>query len=137
MADEEQDVWSVLTSHVGKKVLLDVKERDEEQIEGWIEAIGKNGVLLKRKKNSTGSAELLFPFEITGVQLLEIAEQIKQTELKPVTVKNVRKHLISHHGWYLSQVNKITDDEALEAHTALHDLEVAFDYGHHHHTGVE
>ena len=122
-------------SLVGHKVKLTVKTDSNPEpvdVTGWLESEGKNGILVKRKRNSASSAELFLKFEILSVELDEEVEALKQVDLKPVTEKNVRRHLLNYHGEDLSTVNKLSNEAALTYHQGLHDGERAFEIGHLH-----
>jgi len=131
--EQTETDWSAL---VGHKVNLVVNSEDDggetKEISGWLEAQGKNGVLIKRKRNSASSAEMILKFEIVSCTLDEEIEALKQVDLKPVTSKNVRRHLLNYHGEDLSTVNRLTEDAALQYHQGLHDGERAFEIGHLH-----
>jgi hypothetical protein len=114
----------------GRKVRI--TRTDGDPLEGRAEAISRIGILLKVKGKS--STQLILQHEIAdnGVLLIEESTDITQSVLQPVKLANVRRHLTTSHGWPLSEVNKLNDQEAFDQHTRLHEAENAADLGHRH-----
>jgi hypothetical protein len=60
--------------------------------------------------------------EIAGIDfstfevIEEAPRELKQKELPPTTLSSARFHLLDRHGWGLSAVNSMSDDDAFEIH---------------------
>ena len=120
----------------GKKVvvirnLAEANEKGETavEVEGTIQAANARGGLLKPKGKS--SYELIEMKEIEDVRLVETSvKPIKRKKLKPVEIGGARNHLAERHGYSLSEVNEMTEEDALTEHESI-DHE-ASDIGHVH-----
>ena len=133
MTDTATEIdWKALVGHKVKLTVQNDSNPEPTEVNGWLESEGKNGILVKRKRNTASSADLFLKFEIVSVELDEEVEALKQVDLKPVTEKNVRRHLLNYHGEDLSTVNRLSNDAALSYHQGLHDGERAFEIGHLH-----
>lgn len=113
---------------VGRRVVVELNNGSEYR--GTLVKLGKIGVLVRRKGASI--PDIFENDDFTKISLDEKAETLKAAVVKQVKVTNVRRHLLNHHGWLLTQINSMTDEEAMEAHTVLHGLESASNIGHIH-----
>jgi len=119
-----------LTPHVGENVVLSITPADGGEatdIEGKLEVASDAGVGFKPKRKR--DIELLELSQIVGVKAAPAASgALKQKKLSPVTVATVRGHLIDRHGAPLSQVNGMSNEDALELHGKIDHS----DLGHNH-----
>lgn len=118
-----------LVKYDGKQVILHLVQEDgsAKEMEGKVEAASEAGMAFKEKGKR--DVELIMPSDIEEIAFApEKPKRITQKKLKPVTVTNVRQHLVDRHGMSRSEANSITDEEALE----LHDQVDHKDLGHKH-----
>ena len=109
-----------LKEHVGKSVVLTVRQEDGsiEKLEGKIEAASEVGVGFKPKRKR--DMDLLEPDSIEELKAAPTKpSQLRQKKLFPVGESKVRAHLIDRHGAPLSQVNGMSNDEAIDLHNKI------------------
>lgn len=111
---------NTLAEFDGKQVILHRIQEDgsAEELEGKIEAASPAGIAFKEKGRR--DVDLVMPDEIDNIELApEKPKTIVQKKLKPVTINNVRQHLVDRHGFARSQANGLSDDDAYEIHEAI------------------
>lgn len=125
-----------LEEFVDRKVKVTKKPQDNhdgEVFEGKVEAANNEKNVLLLKVKGKASAVLILGFEIATIETVTSSDDdVTQTTLKPVKLNNVRRHLVNAHGWKLSAVNQLIDEEAFVQHTGLHEGPDAADIGHKH-----
>ena len=110
---------------VDKKVILvqNLKEPNEKgegavEIEGTVVAANAIGILLKPK----GQVKPVI-IEVGDVEQIGYAPEkikaIKAKMLKPITYGQAKSHLLERHGMTLTDVNKLSEEEALKYHNGL------------------
>lgn len=124
----EQD----LSQYNDKKVIVTHKAKDGAdgvETEGTVQTGNELGLLIK-PKGKTGLA-LINKDDIDDIKLVpSSAKALTRKTLKPVELGQARTHLAERHGYTLSQVNKMSEEEAFETHAGI-DHEAA-DLGHVH-----
>jgi hypothetical protein len=116
------------------KVIRNLSEPDENgngavEIEGTVQAGNELGLLIKPKGQV--SFKLIDRAEIEDISLVaDKSSELKRSKLKPVKVGQARRHLLERHGYKLTDVNGMTEEQAMEFHDSL-DHE-ALDLGHVH-----
>lgn len=113
----------------GKNVRV-VLSIDGEEVLGRVEAASPVGIILKYKGSSR--AILLENEEIKEIELDKKEAEVKPSELRWPINSTVRKHLASHHGYKLSSVNEMANDQGMLIHHELHKAEDADQLGHYH-----
>lgn len=110
---------------VDKRALI--TEQGEEPYEGTIMRASAMGVLVKPKGSST--PKLVLAEHVTDITEIESKPStLRQKALDPIPEGKARRHLLDYHGISLSQVNEITEEQAVDQHNRLpHE-----DAGHHH-----
>lgn len=114
-----------LTEMVDQKCYIETADGDK--FEGTVQAASVMGVLVKPKGTST-------PRLIEMDQLISCEpvpaepSTLRQKRLDPLPVAKTRRHLMDSHGWSLSVVNKMTEDDAVHAHDSADHS----DLGHNH-----
>lgn len=123
-----------LETFTGKNVKLVINREGQEnvELEGKIELASEVGVAFKPRRKR--DVDFIEPAHIVSIEeIAEPASDLKQKTLPPVDAAKVRAHLIDRHGAPLSQVNGMTDEQALTLHGKIpHD-----DLGHKHLTAEE
>lgn len=125
-----------LDEYKGKKVVVTVNlaepnEKGEGAVEyeGTIQAGNELGFLIKPKGQV--QFKLLDRASIEDVRLVQDkSATIKRSKLQLVKVGQARRHLLERHGATLTQVNGLTEEQAMEHHNGI-DHE-ASDLGHIH-----
>ena len=121
---------------IGKKVVLTLNLKEPnadgqtaEEHEGTVEA-AHGGMAMFKYKGKT-SATLLELADIEAIDYApERAKKLARKTLKVVEFGQARNHLLERHGYTLTQVNGLTEQEADDQHLAI-DHE-ASDLGHVH-----
>jgi hypothetical protein len=119
-----------------KKVVMmvgDPADPDKEAVqhEGVIKAATAAGVLLKPKGRSI--VELFDLNQILGIEVLAEANQVVQRTVKLPELGTVRQHLADRHGFLVPPLEKMTEEEAVQAHNSQHEA-IGKDLGHRHET---
>jgi hypothetical protein len=121
------------TQYVNKKVILTVKNPEDaegsKEREGTIVTATPVGIMFRDKGRTT--SDILVPNEILGVELAPDNRKVTVKYIKEVELGNVRAHLADRHGFLLSVVNSMTEDEAQTVHNSQHS-EHGGDLGHIH-----
>jgi hypothetical protein len=126
---------SEFDQYQGKKVILTVADATEEnpgqtkEIEGTATAANALGIMLK-PKGKTG----LELYEADTIQSVAYAPE-KEKELKAKTLKvveygNAKQHLVDRHGYKLSEINKMSEQEAFDFHNDLDHVELELGHVH-------
>lgn len=128
--NEEETTEAFFTKLVNKRVrLVYVPEGPgategtrpvAEEIIAYVQAYNEaNKMLMVRQKGRT----MGFLLEVADVVEIETDEDdvkpIKQKKLKAVDTNTVRQHLADRHGYELTHVNSLTDEQAEEEHDAI------------------
>src|SRR4051812_43510634 len=110
------------TQYQDKKVVLTVKDdKDPEavkELEGTITTATPVGILFKARGRAT--ADLILPDQIVAVELAPDNRKVTVKYIKPVQLGQVRTHLADRHGFLLSMLNTITEEEAVLIHDKQH-----------------
>lgn len=111
---------------VDKKAFL--SERGvEEPYEVTVMRASAMGILVKPKGSST--PKLVLADDVIDVEeIASTPSTLRQRALDPIAVGKARRHLLDYHGISLSQINEITEDQAVAQHEKLPHS----DAGHHH-----
>lgn len=127
---------SELSKFADQKVIVQInldKPNDKGEtlveVEGTALAANEMGILLKPKGKT--QAELVEAAKIEGVVFAPQKEkEIKAKTLQPIKYGQARSHLLERHGATLTDVNGLTEEQALDYHTELNHAET--DLGHVH-----
>lgn len=119
------------SEYVGKKVILTRKLEDgsADEVEGNVEVANATGVLVKPK----GKVQLVLvdAADVIEVRLApESSKKLKAKKLKTIALGQARSHLLERHGGTLTEVNEMTEEEALSFHESINHVEA--DLGHVH-----
>jgi len=113
-----------MEQYEGQKVIVTVlpnaeKEETENQTyEGKAEVANGTGMLLKAKGRS--GLHLLALDQIVNVEFApEKPKKIAVKTVKKVKFGNVRQHLADRHGYTVADLDEVTEENALDAHTNL------------------
>lgn len=108
---------SQLESFDGKDVLLTL-DSEEDAIEGRVESGSEVGVAFKRKGKR--DIDLILPGSIVSIELAPTKPTVIKTKsILVVPVERIRTHLVDRHGWNLSTVNALTNEEAELQHNKV------------------
>lgn len=127
MAGTTQD----LTQFVDKKVVVvkNAEDGTSVEVEGTVQSGNELGLVIKPKGKT--NFDIIQASDIEEVRLVESAQKsLTRRTLKPVKLEQARNHLLERHAYTLAQVNKMSDQQALDAHEGI-DHE-ASDLGHVH-----
>jgi hypothetical protein len=122
-----------LDQYIGKRVVVVRNVNGENgpeavEIEGYVETANAKGVLLKPKGKT--QFDLIEADEIEKIDLAPEDTKLKARRINPVKLGQAKNHLLERHGYTLTQVNDMTEQEAFEFHLSLdHKAE---DLGHYH-----
>ena len=111
-----------LAEYQDRKVVLTVNDPEAEggvaTVEGKAVNANALGILLKPKGKSS-----FVLYEVDDIQSVDTAPDkpkgLKAKTLKLVEAGNVRQHLVDRHGYRLSEINAMSDEDALEFHEQL------------------
>lgn len=113
-----------------KKVTLQLT--DNSTVEGTVEAGSAVGVVFKEKGQR--GTKLIEASQIAAIELVaEAPKKLKQRTLPIVTEGKVREHLIERHGYAVSEIEKLSEDDAKTFHDGLDHS----DLGHKHRAKTE
>lgn len=129
-ATAEGTIYSAtqLSEYIGKRVKFtqNLKEQNEKgegavEVEGTVQAVNDAmGLLLKPKGSVNFSMFDLGDIEPGSVSLAQDSStKLKASKLKVLKVGQARRHLLERHGLTLSQVNGMTEEQALEYHSSI------------------
>lgn len=115
----------------GKMVELDVSRDGGDEVEtlpGRVIDANDLGVIFKRR--SQRGQDLFDLDQVRGVRETVTARlrMVSQKSLRPATVATVKRHLADYHGFPISTLNTMSEEEALRRHEEI-DHE---DLGHNH-----
>ncbi len=115
-----------LADFVGKDVNLRLVGQDEA-LEGKVEQASPAGIAFKRRGRRD-----IEPFFPDGIESIEVVEKrptkIKQKKQLPVADERVKAHLASAHGLTLTEVNALSQEDAVKMHNGIDHT----DLGHNH-----
>lgn len=107
-----------ITQYEGQKVVIVRNLPDSTEaveLEGTAEKANALGVLLKPKGRQ--NFELIEMDEIEEIRFVsEKPKELKPADLKIVGYGNARKHLADRHGYTLSQIKDMAEEDALALH---------------------
>lgn len=104
-------------------VVYNLEEPDAEghaasEIEGTVQAANSEAILIKPKGKTTPS--LILTSMIESIEYVnEKPKELKAKVLKEVDYGTARSHLLERHGYTLSEINKVSEKEALEVHSLI------------------
>lgn len=119
------------SQYTGKKVVVtrNLEDGTAGEIEGTVQIGSAIGLLLKPKGKS--GAELIEAESIEQVvEQAEAPKKLTRKVLKPIPYGQARTHLLERHGATLTDINGVSEEEALAIHAEI-DHE-ADDLGHTH-----
>lgn len=110
---------------IGKKVTISLSERTEgvevlpaETFDATVEAANDKAVMLKRKGKA--NIEFLDAAVVTACTLQEAAEPVvKARRQDPVTIDNIKRHLVDRHGYAVADINKMAATDAYSFHEGI------------------
>lgn len=97
---------------------------------GRVEEATYGGLILKQK--GSPRAILIESSQIQSIELDERPVPVLASRLQWPRLSSVRKHLSTHHGYKLSEVNASTNEAAMTVHNIIHASHAAGDLGHYH-----
>lgn len=111
-----------MDQYQGQKVIARVTpengEGDVESLEGKAEVANESGLLLKVKGRS--GLQLI---ALDRVEALEFApetpKKIATKTVKVIGYGKVRQHLADRHGWTVSDLEEVSEEDALNTHQGL------------------
>lgn len=109
-----------LEKYSGKQVLVHVIEDDGSvsEKEGKFEEASEVGVAFKEKGKR--DVDLLLPEEIEEVTAAPTKpKKLVQKKLKPATESTARQHLADRHGYDLTDLNEMSDEQAFSDHEEI------------------
>lgn len=109
-----------LPQYAGRKVLLTTKAEggDAETVEGTAEVANEKGLIFRPKGRSRSS--LVEAADIVSVEFAPTTSKtLEASRVLPVQPGRVRQHLLDRHGWSLTAVNGLSEDEAIERHNKI------------------
>lgn len=122
-----------LTQWKDRKVIVTINKTDSEgqptaeEIEGVVENASAIGLLIKPK--GKGTVEMVEATDIESiVPVAEKPKPLKSKSVKEIPFGQVRAHLLVSHGAQLSEINNMTEEDALKTHDAIDHA----DLGHQH-----
>lgn len=122
MTDTQVDLGIYRDKHVKFWYTPPRNSQDETpgEVEGIVQMVNMTaGAILLKMRGSV----LLKLVEIAGIDfdrfevIAEKPKELGQKTLPPVTLSSARFHLLDRHGWGLSTINNMSDEDALEIHT--------------------
>jgi hypothetical protein len=110
-----------LEQFVNQKVTLQKKAADGslEEITGTVLAANEIGVLLKPKGKTQGSLIALADIEGDIVHANEKPKKLTQRTLKVIAYGGARQHLITSHGYALTEIQAMSESRAFDFHAGL------------------
>jgi hypothetical protein len=114
----------------GKKVILTATVDGEQvELEGTAETVNELAILFKPKGKA--KLDIIEAENIVGVRYApEKPKTLKAKSLLPIQYGQARQHLIDRHGYTLSDINAMTEEQAYNFHKELDHK--ASDLGHVH-----
>lgn len=104
-----------LTQYANTKVLARFDTDDAELVKGTVTAATPQGIIFKAYGKS--NADLFPANRIRHIEVQADSEpELKARRMDPVSVKNVKRHLIDRHCYNPAEVNPMTPEAALQFH---------------------
>lgn len=104
-----------------QKVVLQKKAADGslEEIEGTVLAANELGVLIKPKGKTQAVLVELGDIEGDIAHANEKPKNLNQRTMKVITYGGARQHLVTSHGYKLSEIKPMSEGEAFDFHASL------------------
>lgn len=103
-----------LAQYSNKKVTVKLTDEDES-FPATVETATPLAIIFRRKGKS--SLEMKSSDEIELIELQpESEKEIKARRLDPVTLDNVKRHLVDRHGYSLASINALSSEAAYSFH---------------------
>ena len=139
-ATEERSAYTgeQLAQYANKRVkfvhnLDEANEKGEKavEVEGTVQTGNELGLLVKPKGQVSFKIFHRDSIEPDSITLVEDkSTKLKRSKLQPVKIGQARRHLLERHGFTLSYVNGLTEEQAMKVHDEIdHEME---DLGHVH-----
>lgn len=114
-----------LNDYSGKKVKLvrnldkpNAKGETAEELEGTVEAVAGDALMFRPKGKT--SATIINASEIESIDYAETGvKKLSRRILKAVKHGQARAHLLERHGFTVTQVNEMTEKQALDIHDGI------------------
>jgi hypothetical protein len=117
---------NILANYAGKNVNIKLTgEYAELSGEGKVEAASTMGVAFKPKGKGT---VIVLPSDVDAIEAAAVVKKITRKSMLPVTLDNVRQHLVDRHGYKVSDIEQYTPEQALEFHSTLEHAELGHDH---------
>lgn len=141
--ENEAYTGSQLSGYDGKRVVVthNLPEKNDKgegavEIEGTVQVGNEIGLLIKPKGQVNFKLVPLGEIEPGSIKLVQDkSTTIKASKLKPVKIGQARRHLLERHGFTLTKVNGLTEEDAAKLHDSIDHVES--DLGHVHMTEAE
>lgn len=106
-----------LKQYENKKVIITLVGEDEP-IEGTLEGASLKAIAFKRKGKAV--VEFIEVSDLTAVELAPSQEPtLKSKRQDPVSIDNIKRHLIDRHGYALADVNAMKSEDAFSFHEGI------------------
>jgi len=108
------------SEYAGKKVIVTVNLEDgtASEVEGKVEVANQEAILIKPKGKTR--IDIIEASTIEEIRLApEPAKKLTAKKLKPVELGRVRQHLLDRHGYRLSEISAMAEEQAREFHEGL------------------
>jgi hypothetical protein len=106
-----------LKQYEGKKVLVTLVGEDEA-IEGTLEGANSKALVFKRKGKAV--VEFIEASELAKIELAPSQEAVlKAKRQDPVSIDNIKRHLVDRHGYSLADVNAMKSEDAFSFHESI------------------
>lgn len=103
-----------LTQYADKKVNIKLHDEDET-FPAMVESATAVALIFRRKGKS--AVEMKTAEEVETIELQPEAErELKARRLDPVTLDNVKRHLVDRHGYSLASINALSSEAAYNFH---------------------
>lgn len=103
-----------LTQYTEKKVNIKLRDEDET-FPATVESATDVALIFRRKGKS--ALEMKTADEVELIELQPEAErELKARRLDPVTLDNVKRHLVDRHGYSLASINALSSEAAYKFH---------------------
>lgn len=103
-----------LSQYDNRKVLVRFDSDEAELEKGTVTAATPLGIIFKPYGKS--NADLIPATRIRHIELQPDDTELKPRRVNPVTLSNVKRHLVDWHGYHLADVNAMTPEHALAFH---------------------
>lgn len=128
---KEDTIMADYSGYKGKRVIVVVNGENGEaqEIEGTIDSVTA-GAFILRPKGKT-KVELIEDDDVLEIKDAPTpTKALKAKSLKPIELGQARAHLLDRHGYKLSDINALSEQEAFDFHATVDHSEL----GHNHDT---